>query len=152
MTDPWDEEPDYEAAKVEFECKKVSMKQDKNGFLLVLSLHPQDTPEELFRHWVGVRYKASVVPLDDEEKPIVSKHKSMEHKTLAAISLLCRNEKFWVYLSRLFDTEIKNEEEALLQVKEYLGIESRKELLTNKAAADAFMGMVSEFKNQERIM
>jgi hypothetical protein len=34
---------------LQFEARKVAMKQDRTGFVLTLSIHPDDLPDELIR-------------------------------------------------------------------------------------------------------
>ena len=50
-----DYETQYEKATVNFEAVKIAMRQDKNGYVLTLSVHPDDVPESLLRNWVGSR-------------------------------------------------------------------------------------------------
>ena len=44
-----------------FECVKVALKQDRTGFILTLSVHPDEIPEELMRDFVGARYMLSLI-------------------------------------------------------------------------------------------
>ena len=53
-----------------FEAVKIAMRQDKNGHVLVLSIHPNDIPNELFSDWLGSRYYVSLVKLNDDETPV----------------------------------------------------------------------------------
>ena len=38
-----------------FEAVQVSLRKDKNGYNLVLCVHPDDVPVGLLRDWVGTR-------------------------------------------------------------------------------------------------
>ncbi len=46
---------------LQFEARKVALKQDRTGFILTLSLHPDEVPEEILRDFVGARYACAVV-------------------------------------------------------------------------------------------
>ena len=41
----------------QFEAVKVAIKQDKTGYVLTLSIHPDEIPEEVMRDFVGARYQ-----------------------------------------------------------------------------------------------
>jgi transposase len=47
---------------LQFEGVKVALKQDKTGYVLNLSMHPDDVPEELLRDFVGARYQVVTNP------------------------------------------------------------------------------------------
>jgi len=52
-----------------FEAQKIAMKQDKEGMVLTLRIHPDELPAELMRDFVGSRYQVVMVRLDGEDKP-----------------------------------------------------------------------------------
>lgn len=52
---------------LQFEARKVAMKQDRTGYVLTLSLHPDEVPEEILRDFVGTRYACAVVRIQDDE-------------------------------------------------------------------------------------
>lgn len=66
-----------------FEALKVSMRQDKDGVLLTLRIHPNDVPEALHRMWVGQRLGVVVAALNDEE-PKPSRQATEAQKQKAA--------------------------------------------------------------------
>ena len=39
---------------LQFEARKVALKQDRTGYVLTLSLHPDEIPEELLRDLLGL--------------------------------------------------------------------------------------------------
>ena len=41
----------------------MAMKQDRTGYVLTLSLHPDDVPDEILRDFVGARYQVVMVRL-----------------------------------------------------------------------------------------
>ena len=54
---------------LQFEARKVALKQDRTGFILTLALHPDEVPEEILRDFVGARYACAVVRIQDDESP-----------------------------------------------------------------------------------
>ncbi len=52
---------------MQFESRKVALKQDRTGFILTLSIHPDEIPEELLRDFVGARYGVAMVRIQDDE-------------------------------------------------------------------------------------
>jgi hypothetical protein len=54
---------------LQFEARKVALKQDRTGFVLTLALHPDEIPEELLRDFVGARYACALVRFQDDENP-----------------------------------------------------------------------------------
>jgi hypothetical protein len=58
----------------QFEAVKVAIKQDKTGYVLTLSIHPDEIPEEVMRDFVGARYQVVMVRLNGEEKPMNRSH------------------------------------------------------------------------------
>ena len=55
---------------LQFESVKVALKQNKDGYVLTLCIHPDDVPLELLRDFVGARYQVVMVRLNDEDQPI----------------------------------------------------------------------------------
>ena len=54
---------------LQFEARKVALKQDRTGFVLTLSIHPDEIPVELMRDFVGARYGCALVRIQDDESP-----------------------------------------------------------------------------------
>ena len=54
---------------VNFEALKVSMRQNKDGYLLTLAVHPDEVPEEIMRDFVGSRYAVAMLRIGDDEMP-----------------------------------------------------------------------------------
>ena len=60
---------------LEFEAKKIALKQDSNGFVLTLAVHPDEAPEELLRDFVGARYVVVMVRILDDETKLLYKNR-----------------------------------------------------------------------------
>jgi hypothetical protein len=119
---------------LQFEGVKVALKQDKTGYVLTLSMHPDDIPEDLLRDFVGARYQVVMVRLDGNEDPMDRQQEYEGDRSIRIAGLLCRDPKFWEYLYE--DNQIleSKEKEATDWLRDYLNIPSRSELKTNPQA------------------
>lgn len=127
----------------QFEGKKVALKQTKDGHVLTLAIHPDDTPEEIFRDYVGARYMVVMVRIDENEQPM---ERQPINKHISIAGMLCRDPQFWEFLfeqSLLLET---NEDAATEWLKAYLNIDSRSELKDNEEAQIALNKILREFK------
>ena len=120
---------------IQFEGVKVALKQDKTGYVLALSIHPDDVPMNLLRDFVGARYGVAMVRIDGNEQPM-NREEHDGDKSIRIAGLLCRDPDFWRYLYS--DTQImqENEKEATQWLRDYLNVQSRSELKTNLAARE----------------
>ena len=118
---------------MQFEARKVALKQDRTGFVLTLAIHPDETPEELLRDFVGARYACAVVRIQDDESPTVYDNRVQK------AGMLCRSPEFQEFL--LCD----NETDAAHMLCKHCGIESRTELHGNIEAKVKFDALVNEF-------
>jgi hypothetical protein len=120
---------------IQFEGVKVALKQDKTGYVLALSIHPDDVPMDLLRDFVGARYGVAMVRIDGNEQPM-NREEHDGDKSIRIAGLLCRDPDFWRYLYS--DTQImqENEKEATQWLRDYLNVQSRSELKTNLAARE----------------
>lgn len=119
---------------IQFEGVKVALKQDKTGYVLTLSMHPDDIPEDLLRDFVGARYQVVMVRLDSNEKPMDPQEEFAGDRALRIAGMLCRDPKFWEYLYSRSDIATKDYESATQWLRFYLELESRSQLKTNVEA------------------
>lgn len=119
---------------LQFEARKVALKQDRSGFLLTLSIHPDELPEELFRDFVGARYGCAMVRIQDDESP------TPYNNRVQKAAILCRDMDFQEWLG------VDKEEAAVAALCSRLGIESRSELNGNKQAQAAFDALAKEYE------
>lgn len=120
---------------LQFEARKVALKQDRTGFILTLALHPDEIPEELLRDFVGARYACAIVRIQDDESATPYANRVQQ------AAILCKRETFWEFMS------VTNEDEAANALCSYLGIKSRAELNGNKVAQEAFDKLVKEYED-----
>ena len=121
------------------------MKQDKEGYLLTLRVHPDDLPTELVRDFVGARYQCVMVRLGDDERPL---NRDNFSEVVKLAGMLPRNPDFrnWLGAEGHVDFFECGEEEATTWLKMTCKIGSRRELATNQAAAAILRQVNQEFQ------
>jgi len=128
-----------------FEGVKVALKQDRTGYILTLSVHPDEVPEEILRDFVGARYQVVMVRLTNEERPMI---REQEHSgdMVRIAGILCRDPMFQRFLLEAGQTFDASEDIATAWLKEELNIQSRAELRENQAAASQLRIINQEFQ------
>lgn len=119
---------------IQFEGVKMALKQDKTGYVLTLSMHPDDIPNDLLRDFVGARYQVVMVRLDTNEAPIDRQEEFAGDRALRIAGMLCRDPKFWEFLYSRSDISTKDYESATHWLRFYLELESRSQIKTNAVA------------------
>ncbi len=129
-----------------FEGVKVALKQDKTGYVLTLSMHPDDIPEDLLRDFVGARYQVVMVRIGGDESPMNRQAEFEGDKSIRIAGLLCRDPKFWKFLfddSQIFE---EDEESCTEWLRDYLNVQSRSELKTNEDSRKRLDKIYREYK------
>lgn len=135
---------------LQFEGVKVALKQDKSGYVLTLSLHPDDIPEELLRDFVGSRYQVVMVRIGGDEQPIDRQDEFEGNKAIRTAGMLCKDPKFWKYLysqEQIFDEDM---DDATEWVRSYLGVESRADLKTNREGQILLSKLQTEYQKWQQ--
>lgn len=120
---------------LQFEARKVALKQDRTGFILTLCIHPDEIPEELLRDFVGARYGCALVRIQDDESV------TPYNNRVQTAAILCKRENFQAFLNT------GTEDEAAQALCGYLGIESRAELNGNRRAQAEFDDLVKRYED-----
>lgn len=126
---------------LQFEARKVALKQDRTGYVLTLALHPDEIPEELLRDFVGTRYACAVVRIQDDESP------TPYNNRVQKAGMLCRDENFQEFIASRLTGHSVNEDQAATALCKQCGIESRSELNGNAKAQEMFDAIVLDFEN-----
>jgi hypothetical protein len=129
---------------LQFEAVKVSLKQDRTGFVLTLNIHPDEIPEELMRDYVGARYAVVMARILDDESAT-----QYENRVKRA-GILCRTREFQFWLTEQGHTLHKSEEDAVEALYALCGITSRTELNGNSEAKQKFDDMVKEYEQWQK--
>jgi hypothetical protein len=130
---------------IQYEAVKVALKQDRNGFMLTLSIHPDEIPEKLIRDFVGARYQVVMVRLNGEEQPMnrIQEH-GIDPVKLAAI--LCKDKYFHQFLVELGEIFEPGEEQAIEWLREKLHVQSRSEIRENPQKARLLLEINETYK------
>jgi len=120
---------------LQFEGRKVALKQDRTGFVLTLCIHPDEIPEELLRDFVGARYGCALVRIQDDESA------TPYNNRVQYAALLCKKEAFQSFLST------ESEDEAAAELCKRCGMDSRAELNGNRRAQELFDELVKEYND-----
>jgi len=136
---------------IHFEAVKIAMNQDKNGWILKLSIHPNEVPHDLINSWVGTRYTTAMVQLNDQDEPVAGPDTREGAKAVAAAGRLCRNPRFWQYLANKTDEIIDSEEPAVEALKFLLDIESRSDLKSDPSARLGWDRLVADFMHSVQV-
>jgi hypothetical protein len=129
---------------LQFEAIKMAIKQDKDGYVLTLRMHPDEIPEDLLRDFVGARYSCVLVRLSENEAPM-ERADFAGDKSVRLAGMLCRNPRFWAFLSDSGYVYEPTEEEAQTWLREYLDVASRADLKTNASARIRLDSIHEEF-------
>lgn len=120
---------------LQFEARKVALKQDRSGFVLTLSIHPDEIPEELLRDFVGARYGVAMARIQDDESA------TPYNNRVQKAGMLCRSENFQKFI------EAEDENHAAEKLCKVCNIASRSELNGNKDAQRLFDQVLSDYEN-----
>lgn len=129
---------------LQFEAVKMAIKQDKNGYALTLSVHPDMIPEGLLRDFVGSRYQVVMVRINEDERPM-NREQELSRDYVRMAAILCREKQFHKFLveaNQIFDAD---EEAATDWLKQELGVKSRTEIPQHPAAVSRLLSIHQEF-------
>jgi hypothetical protein len=132
---------------IQFESVKAGLRQSKDGYMLTLSVHPNDIPDDLVKDFVGSRYMVVMVRLGDDETPMNREHAFPGDHAVKMAGILCRDPEFWDWLHENEWLQEKNETACVEWLVDFLGIESRKELKTNSEARELFNNIRKKFES-----
>ena len=128
---------------INFECVKVSLRQNKEGFMLTLAIHPDDLSQDLVRDFVGARYAVAMVRVGEDEQPYVRPKVSSFVQTAG---ILAKDHDFQRWCVETGWCFAHSENDAARAICEALNIESRTELASNTEAQGALIDLRKEFE------
>lgn len=129
---------------LQFEAVKMALKQDKNGYALTLSVHPDMVPEDLLRDFVGSRYQVVMVRVNEDERPM-NREQELSRDYVRMAAILCRDKKFQQFLVESNQVFEADEEAAVSWLKEELGVSSRTEIPQKQEAVSRLLSIQQEF-------
>ena len=134
--------------KIAFEAVKVSIRQDKTGYILTLSIHPSDVPDDLLRCPVGTIFMVGMAEYDKAAKQ-ASEEKIVDglripptigRKMVQQAGILSRDRRFWEF------GDFVDEDQARSWICKILGIDSRKALEHNEDAQQGLRLLLADFE------
>ena len=131
---------------VHFEAIKVSLTQDRTGYVLKLGMHPDEVPETVLRDFVGARYMVALVRINDQGQAELNPEVERGKKAVAMAGMFCEAEQFQTWMHAEGHADDISEEAAAEGLRKVLRISSRSELKTNKEARDRFFALVAAFE------
>jgi len=128
-----------------FEAIRVSFRQDKDGYLIVLRIHPNDIDGQTTLDQLGQRYYCTLNRVDENDQPITHKEKTAGERAVQMAGILCTDPAFREWMVKKGYAFDATEESVIKGMRDYLGVKSRKELSTNERAQDAFTLLLTEY-------
>jgi hypothetical protein len=128
---------------LQFEGVKIALKQDRTGYVLTLTVHPDEIPDELLRDFVGTRYGIAMVRIESDETARVYDNR------VKTAGKLCRSKDFQEWVGVQLGLNIVLEETAINYLYSRCGIASRTELNGNTEAQKKFDEMLEEYEQSE---
>lgn len=137
-----------DVSAVHFEAVKIAAKQDKNGYVLTLSIHPSQVPEEIFRDLVGQRYIIAMSALTDQDEP-VDRENQRGVKLFNKINAMLRDDKNftdWLY-EPIKDTPAPEQKALAKQaLKRMLSIDSLTEIKSKPAVIESLSTLLMDYE------
>ena len=121
-----------------FEALRVSFRQDKDGYLILLRIHPNDVDGQTMMDPLGQRYYVSLMRVDEDEKPVTHKEKTAGETMVQQAGILCKDPEFRKWMARHGHAFDDSEESVTKGLRDLLNVDSRAALATNEEAQAAF--------------
>lgn len=134
-------------AALHFEAVKVAVRQNKDGIYITLSIHPSEVPVDLMMAHAGTRYTVAMVEMDDHGQPVKGKDDEEGDRLVQSAGMLCRNTDFQKWLHAKGYIFEPTEQETVQFLREYLGVESRSDIKTNREARRLFGKLRERFES-----
>jgi hypothetical protein len=129
---------------LQFEAVKMALKQNKDGYVLTMTVHPDEVPDALLRDYVGARYQVVMVRLADDDTPM--DRREFEGDNAVRLAGALSREKafgdFLVHKGELFDA---NEKDVADWIRANSGVNSRAELRTNAEARQRLLQVNKDY-------
>ena len=122
----------------------MAIRQDRTGYVLTLSVHPDEVPIEMMRDWVGARYQVVMVRLNDVDQAMI-RDRDLPQNLSKQAGILCKDLSFQKFLFESGEIFDMNEDDATDWLRDAVGIKSRSELQTKPQAGQQFLLINQEF-------
>jgi len=123
----------------------MGLRKDKNGWVVLVSVHPDDVPSPLLSASLGTRFQAVLFQVGDDEQPVVPEEVRAGEKATALAGELCRKISFQNFI--IGDSSPENrEEQAAESLRNELNIGSRSELSISQDARERFRNLLKSYR------
>tara|TARA_Y100000310_G_scaffold306830_1_gene348347 strand:+ start:832 stop:1299 length:468 start_codon:yes stop_codon:yes gene_type:complete len=142
----------WENAAQAFECSLMILRKDKNGWVVGVSVHPNDVPTTLLDAPLGSRFQAVLFQIGDDEKPVELTDIKAGKRLLAEAGELCRKPTFQEFImtndmnpqGRIVNSD--PESIAADCLRRFLGVSSRSEIATNKDVQEKYKTLAASYR------
>ena len=156
-----DDYQEWHDAAQAFESSLMILRKDKNGWVIGFSVHPDEAPRSLMDAPLGTRFRQVLFQIGDDERPIpVDQPKMAELVEISRVKpdevtlagRMCRNPEFQKWIMSPSEatyedgSEKEKEEAAAKALRDYLSIDSRRELRDNEDAKEDFGELCERFR------
>lgn len=131
-------------ARSRFEALRMGFKQDKEGYILTLRLHPSDVDQETILDQAGQRYYITMARVDEDEQEVDHKVKTQGEKLVQICGIVCNDKDFQAWLVKHGHALEATEKDAAEAVRSIMNVGSRSELKTNVEAQKIFKALLAE--------
>lgn len=128
-----------------FEAVRVAFRQDREGYVMTLRIHPSDMDGQIMLDPVGQRYYCTLRRVDENEQPIAHKERTVGEVMVQQAGILCKDPDFQKWMHRQGYAFDDSEESVTTGLRDALGVQSRAELATNQEAQDAFRTLLKAY-------
>lgn len=133
---------------IPIELRKIAYRQSaKDGLVITFAVHPNDMPAGLAASPIGTRFMAALVEIGDDEKPVNQKEKqSKAFKDMSfaqQAGMLCNDPSFKKFMKETTDF---THGDVPLMVRQFCGVESRKDILPGTSAATMWTALISDYR------
>lgn len=139
-------------AVVSCEAVKYAARQNRDGVVISLLIHPNDVPRELFSAPIGSRYFVALVEIGDDEQPVMPEARAAGKRIAMSAGMLCRSPQFQEWVSartgQSFNpSDAKGMEHMAAEyIRTRCGISSRAQLAENRQAQAIFKSIREAFE------
>ena len=139
------------------EVRVAAWNENKDGIFVRLELETSDVHP--FKHEQGQRFMMVCTRIGNDEQPDPNKPAKFDHtaadqdkdygqQAVTRAGQMCKDQAFWDYITNTISPNEwqKNEEGAAIYLRNFCGIESRTELISDIRAREWFLTLEREYR------
>jgi hypothetical protein len=149
---------DADLADINFEARKVGMRQTRDGIHLTLEIHPEELPTKLLTAPINTRYRVGLLQIADDETPVVNRSVTAKaryrlspemDKAFTRCRAYCRSEQFqqWADGETAF-LQVTDEESAAEFIRQQCLMLSTKDISVDPEAYAEFLKLEARYLDE----